>query len=369
MGRSIPLVNLKPCLDACRPQWERRLAETIEGGSFILGEQVAAFEREFAAFCGAPFAVGVGSGSGALEISLRLAGIRRREQEVITSPLTAPFTAQAILAAGATPVFSDIDPETLLLDPRRAAEKISPRTAAILPVHLYGQACSLELLAELARDADAVLLQDACQAHGAVYDGRSLSAFSGFVAYSFYPTKNLGCLGDGGALVLNDSEHDRLARLLRDGGRAPGHVSLLPALHSRLDEIQAALLRVFLERLGEWNCERQRIAAVYDRELAELPPEWVRPVGRNPRSTHVRHLYVVRVQRREELAAYLASAGIGTGVHYPVPLHRQPAFQRDDRCPEAERACAEILSLPLWPYMPEQDVRFVASRLWKFYLG
>jgi dTDP-3-amino-3,4,6-trideoxy-alpha-D-glucose transaminase len=369
MGRSIPLVNLRPCLDHCRSQWESRLAETINRAWFILGEEVAAFEREFAAFCGAPFAVGVGSGTGALEIALRLSGITRREQEVITSPLTAPFTAQAILAAGATPVFADVDPDTLLLDPARVAEALSPRTAAILPVHLYGQACELEALAALATRAGAVLLQDACQAHGARYDSKFLQAFSPLVAYSFYPTKNLPCLGDGGALVLGEAEHDRLARLLRDGGRAPGHFSLLPALNSRLDEIQAALLRVFLTQLPEWTRERQRVAEIYDRELSGIPPDWLRPVGRARRSTHVRHLYVVRAQRREELIAHLATQGIGTGIHYPAPLHRHPAFARPDPCPQAERACAEVLSLPLWPYMSEEDARLVTSQIWKFYLG
>lgn len=330
---------------------------------------MGAFEREFAAFCGAPFAVGVGSGTGALEIALRLSGVTRRNQEVITSPLTAPFTAQAILAAGATPVFADIDPETLLIDPRSVSERISPRTAAILPVHLYGQACALEALGKLAAGSGAVMIQDACQAHGALYDGRPLSAYSSLAAYSFYPTKNLGCLGDGGALVAGDAEQDRLARLLRDGGRAPGHVSLMPALNSRLDEVQAALLRVFLDHLPEWNRQRKRLAEIYDRELSGLPPDWLRPVGRDPRSSHVMHLYVVRAQRRDQLMAHLAAQGIGTGVHYPVPLHRQPAFQREDACPVAERAVEEICSLPLWPFLAEDDVRFVARQIWKFYLG
>jgi len=350
---------LRPALESCRSEWQERLAGTIDRAWFILGEEVAAFEREFASFCGAPYAVGVGNGTAALDVALRIAGIAR-DQEVITTPLTAPFTAQAILAAGATPVFADVDAETLLLDPRRVAERITAKTAAILPVHLYGQACDLEELSRFGLP----LIQDACQAHGALYDGRPLAAFSPFVAYSFYPTKNLPCLGDGGALLAGGADQDRLARLLRDGARAPGHVSLMPALNSRLDEIQAALLRVFLQRLPEWNDERRRLAALYDQELAGL--DSVRPVGRNPRSSHVWHLYVVRVQERDRLREFLRGQGVETGIHYPVPLHQQPAFRSQDRCAVAEQAVGEILSLPLWPFLPEDDARFVAAQIRRF---
>ncbi len=350
---------MRPALESCRSEWQERLAGTIDRAWFILGEEVAAFEREFASFCGAPYAVGVGNGTAALDVALRIAGIAR-DQEVITTPLTAPFTAQAILAAGATPVFADVDAETLLLDPRRVAERITAKTAAILPVHLYGQACDLEELSRFGLP----LIQDACQAHGALYDGRPLAAFSPFVAYSFYPTKNLPCLGDGGALLAGGADQDRLARLLRDGARAPGHVSLMPALNSRLDEIQAALLRVFLQRLPEWNDERRRLAALYDQELAGL--DSVRPVGRNPRSSHVWHLYVVRVQERDRLREFLRGQGVETGIHYPVPLHQQPAFRSQDRCAVAEQAVGEILSLPLWPFLPEDDARFVAAQIRRF---
>ncbi len=368
MARSVPLVNLKASLDSCRGEWQAALAEAIDRGWFILGQEVAAFEAEFAAFCQAPFVVGVGSGTAAIEIALRLSDITRREQQVITSPLTAPFTGQAILAAGATPVFADVDPETLLLDPGSVEQRLSPQTAALLPVHLYGQACDLEAFSALARRAEAVLIQDACQAHGALYDGRPLAAWSSLTAYSFYPTKNLPCLGDGGALATGDAVQDRLARLLRDGARAPGHVSQRQALNSRLDEIQAALLRVFLRHLPDWNAARRRLAAVYDQELAGIPAEWLRPVGRDPRAGHVMHLYVVRAQRRQALIEHLAQQGIGTGIHYPVPLNRQPAFPATD-CPVAERAASEVLSLPLWPQLAEDDARHVARQVWKFYLG
>jgi dTDP-3-amino-3,4,6-trideoxy-alpha-D-glucose transaminase len=359
----VPLTNLKPALDACRAEWQSALLQTIDRAWFILGEEVAAFEREFAVFCHAPHAVGVANGTQALEIALRLSNITHPGQEVITSALTAPFTAQAILAAGATPVFADINPDTLLLDPRSVESRVSPRTAAIIPVHLYGQVCDVEAIGALADRTGAVLIHDACQAHGMAYDHRGPAAFS------FYPTKNLGSLGDGGALVLSNADHDRLARLLRDGARAPGHVSTQQALNSRLDEIQACLLRVFLRHLPDWTAQRQRLAAVYDKELSGLPPEWLRPVGRHPGSTHVRHLYVIRARHRDELIQHLQANGIGTGIHYPVPLHRQPAFPNTNACPVADQACGEILSLPLWPYLSEDDVRFVCRQIWKFYLG
>lgn len=360
---------MRPALDSCRREWQESLAKAIDRAWFILGEEVAAFEREFAAYGGSPFAVGVGNGTAALEIALRLSGVTRPDQEVITSALTASFTAHAIIGAGAQPVFADVREDTLLLDAASVAQKITPRTAAIVPVHLYGQTCEMEALRELASKCGAALIQDACQAHGATYGGRPLSAYSPLVAYSFYPTKNLPCLGDGGALLVGEAEQDRLARLLRDGGRAPNHVSLMPALNSRLDEIQAALLRVFLRHLPEWNAERKRIAAVYNRELAGMPEDWVRPLGRTPRGSHVMHLYVIRARRRDELMQFLAGEGIGTGIHYAAPLNRQPAFQSEDSCPVAERAAGEICSLPLWPFLSEEDARFVARQIWKFYMG
>lgn len=331
---------------------------------FILGEQVAAFESEFASAMGARFAVGVGTGTAALELCLRQAGVTG---EVLTTPLTAPFTGLAILAAGTRPRFADVDPETLLLDPEDAGNRTTRQTAAILPVHLYGQVCDLKRLLAVAKSRRAPLVQDACQAHGARYQGRPLTDFSPYVAYSFYPTKNLGCLGDGGAVTTNHGAVAARIRLLRDGGRVAGHVSRYAGINSRLDEMQACYLRAFLPRLNEWNLYRARIAGLYDEALAGCGG--VRPV-RGARET-VHHLYVIRARRRDRLREYLAGHGILTGVHYPVPLHLQPAFsvrglKRGD-LPHAEKACREILSLPLWPYLPETDALQVAERIQAFY--
>jgi dTDP-3-amino-3,4,6-trideoxy-alpha-D-glucose transaminase len=366
-GPTIPMVNLRSCLQMTAPEWQRSLCSVFQRMQFIGGAELAAFEREFAAEIGASHAVGVGAGTAAIELCLRAAGITRADQHVITPALTSPFTALAIRAAGATPVFADIDPDRLLLDTNDVARRITPATAAVLPVHLYGQPCDLDRLSALARDAKVAVVQDACQAHGARFRGRPLTHFSPLVAYSFYPTKNLGCLGDGGAVVTRSLALAKRLRMLRDGGRRNDQVSRIPAINSRLDEIQACFLRAFLPRLPEWNADRARLASLYDEALAGCSA--VQPVARSADS--VNHLYVIRAARRERLRAYLAQNGITSAVHYSVPLHLQPAFRdcglQRGALPQAERASREIVSLPLWPYMPESAVGAVAKTIRQFY--
>ncbi|MGC8794621.1 MAG: DegT/DnrJ/EryC1/StrS family aminotransferase [Bryobacteraceae bacterium] len=362
----IPFVDLRPAIEEAAPLWRAHLEEMFARSQFILGEQVAAFEREFAQAMGARYAAGVGSGTAALELCLREAGITDRRMEVITTPLTAPFTALAILAAGATPRFADVDPATLLLDPVSAGERATRRTAALMPVHLYGRPCDLDSFRRLARRLGAVLIQDACQAHGARHRGRPLTHYSPYVAYSFYPTKNLGALGDAGAVVTDRARVHGRVLLLRDGGRAGGHVSRLPGINSRLDEMQACYLRALLAHLPEWNRRRERLAALYDEALRDCPG-----ITLLDRADSVHHLYVIRVRGREKLRRHLASHGIATAIHYPVPLHLQPAFRdcgagRGD-LPVAERACREILSLPLYPHLPESAVQEIAGRIRDFY--
>lgn len=362
----IPFVDLKPAIEEARPLWEARLAEMFRRGRFILGEQAAAFEADFARAMGARYAVGTGTGTAALELCLREAGVTERRMEVLTTPLTAPFTGLAILAAGATPRFADVEPDTLLLDPDDAARRLTRRTAALLPVHLYGRPCELDRWRHLARQAGTVLVQDACQAHGALYGRRPLAAWSPYVAYSFYPTKNLGALGDGGAVVTDSARIRRRLAMLRDGGRAGGHVSRLAGINSRLDEMQACYLRAFLAHLEEWNRRRARLAALYDEALRDCPG-----VRLLDRTGSVHHLYVIRARGRERLRRHLAEHGIATAVHYPVPLHLQPAFRecglRRGDLPVAERACREILSLPLYPHLPEAAVEEVAGRIRDFF--
>ena len=363
----IPMVDLRSLLAATEPAWRANLERLFDRMQFVLAEQVAAFEQELASAWGASFAVAVGSGTAALELSLRAAGLGESGAEVLLPALTSPFSAQAVLAAGCRPRFADVDPDRLLLDAADVETRIRKRTAALLPVHLYGQACPMAALAKIARRHGLRLLQDACQAHAARSGGRPLSRFSPAVAYSFYPTKNLPCLGDGGAVLTDSRAVAERLRRMRDGGRRNDQVSRVRALNSRLDEMQACYLRAFLPKLAEWNAHRARLAALYDQAFAGCPG--VRPVNRGDAS--VCHLYVVRALRREGLRRRLSEQGVMTGVHYPVPLHLQPAFagagmKRGD-LPVAERACREIVSLPLYPYMPESAVEYVAEKVREFY--
>jgi dTDP-3-amino-3,4,6-trideoxy-alpha-D-glucose transaminase len=357
------MFNIAPQLAATETAWKANLARLFERMHFISGEQLQAFEQEFAGAMGAKFAVGVGTGTAAIEICLRAAGLGGSGREVIVPALTSLFTAQAIVAAGCVPRIADVDPETLLLDVGEVERLLGKKTGAILPVHLYGHVCDLPRLAKLARQARVALVQDACQAHGARYAGHALTDFSPYVAYSFYPTKNLGGLGDGGAIVSNGAGAVDKMRLLRDGGRRNDQMSRIAAINSRLDEMQCCYLRAFLSHLVEWTARRARLAALYDERLKELKK--VRPVPRGEGS--VDHLYVVRVRERDKLREHLTRQGVMTAVHYPIPLHRQPAFRAAFRgkakLPHAEKACREILSLPLWPYLEEAQVREVVEAL------
>ncbi len=346
----IPQANLQPVLRATAREWRANLKRVIGRAHFILGDELRAFEEEFAAKMGARFAIGVSSGSAAIELSLREAGIRG---EVLTTALTAPFTAVAIKAAGCTPRFCDVHPETLQMDAADAARSVTAKTRAIVPVHLYGQPCDMRAIKKIGLP----VIQDACQAHGAPLH------FSTPVAYSFYPTKNLGALGDGGAIVTNSASIAKRLRMLRDGGRDGDQLAHIEGINARLDEMQCCFLRAFLPHLKEWNGHRAKIAAIYDDVLGDC--SGLTLVRRTAES--VNHLYVVRAQRRDALKASLASQGIGSAIHYPVPLHHHPAFAQKISLPHVERAVTEILSLPLWPYMKESDAHKVARTVEKFY--
>jgi dTDP-4-amino-4,6-dideoxygalactose transaminase len=350
------MVNLAPMLSASRASFTANLKCLFAAGQFILGEQVAEFEREFAAASGARYAVAVGSGTAAIELCLRAAGLGNSGAEVLVPALTSPFTAQAVLAAGCKLRLADVDAEHLLLDPSR----IGKVTRAIVPVHLYGQPYDCAQLPH-----GPLVVQDACQAHGAA----RFTADSPLAAFSFYPTKNLPCLGDGGAAITNSKRLADALHLLRDGGRRGDQVSRIGAVHSRLDEMQACYLRAFLPRLAAWNAERSRIAASYDSMLAGC--HGVRPLAR--RAGSVCHLYVIRAKRRASLIRFLKERGVATGIHYSVPLHLQPAFRqfgpKRGGLPVAESACREIVSLPLWPGMGSAITEEVAAHVREFYGG
>jgi len=357
----IPFMSLVPREDA--PAVRSAIDRVIERGWFVLGPEVEAFEREFAAASGADHAIGVGNGTDALALILRALGISAGD-EVITTPLSAAYSALAIMMAGARPVFADIDPARLTIDPERIADAIGPRTRAILPVHLYGQPADMAAIAAVAARHRLAIVEDCCQAHLATAAGRPVGSFGAAGAFSFYPTKNLGALGDGGAIVTNDRAlADRLRRL-RNGGQTDRYHHLEAGINSRLDEMQAAILRARLPFLQAWTGRRRALAARYRTALAGGPIDAV--PEQDP--GHVYHLFVVRTRARANLQAHLAARGIETLIHYPVPIPRQPALAgtnpRD--CPIAAHACDEILSLPLNPALRDADLDTIAEAVHAF---
>jgi len=333
------------------------IARVTARGWYILGPEVDAFESEFAAASGSQCAVGTGNGTDAISLLLRAAGIGP-EDEVIVPAITAAYTALAVIAAGAKPVIVDVDEETLTMDPAACAAAITSRTRAIVPVHLYGQAADMSALTAVAARQHLAIIEDCCQAHLATWRGTPVGTFGVGGAFSFYPTKNLGALGDGGAAITNDAAvADRLKRL-RNGGQTDRYVHAEAGINSRLDEMQAAVLRARLPFLGEWTHRRREIALEYRRSLQA----GVRPiVERDP--GHVYHLFPVRSSVRQTMQSSLSAAGIETLVHYPMPLTDQPALApyRRHECPVAARATRELLSLPLHPFLSEHDVRMVVS--------
>jgi dTDP-4-amino-4,6-dideoxygalactose transaminase len=357
----IPFMSLVPRDDAAdvRAAIERVIAR----GWFVLGPEVEAFEQQFAAASGASYAVGVGTGTDALALILRALDIGAGD-EVITSPLSAAYSALAIMMAGARPVFADIDPGRLTIDPRRIEAAIGPKTRAILPVHLYGQAADMAAIEAIAAKHRLAIVEDCCQAHLATAGGRPVGTIGVAGAFSFYPTKNLGALGDGGAIVTNDRALAERLKRLRNGGQTDRYHHVEPGINSRLDDLQAAVLGARLPRLAGWTDRRRELAKRYRQRLAgsslEVPPEYD--------AGHVYHLFVVRHRARQELQAHLAARGVDTLIHYPVPIPQQRALAalNPADCPVASRVCAEILSLPLHPALTGDDVDSIAAAVQAF---
>jgi dTDP-3-amino-3,4,6-trideoxy-alpha-D-glucose transaminase len=356
----VPFMTLTPGDDAetIRDAMQRVVAR----GWFVLGPEVEHFEAEFAAAMSAPYAVGVGNGTDALALILRALGIGAGD-EVITTPLSAAYTALAIVMAGATPVFADIDPIRFTVDPGRIAAAIGPRTRALLPVHLYGQAADMAAIERLAATHNLAIVEDCCQAHLATAAGRPVGTIGVAGAFSFYPTKNLGGYGDGGAVVTRDRALAERVRRLRNGGQTDRYCHQELGLNSRLDELQAAVLRARLPHLQRWTSRRRDIAALYRTSLAGAPVDLPAECD----SGHVYHLFAVRAHDRHTLQASLASDGIETLVHYPVPIPRQPAFAAAAAAdyPCADQVCGDILSLPLNPRMTDGDVGAVVTAVRK----
>lgn len=361
MTERVPFMTLAPREDAAAIRGA--IDRVIDRGWFILGPELTAFEEEFAEASGARVAVGVGTGTDAIALALRALGIGPGD-EVITSPLSAAFSALAIAMAGATPVFADIDASRLTLDPNAAAAAVTSRTAAILPVHLYGQPADMPAFAALANRHSLALVEDACQAHLATSAAQPVGTFGAAGAFSFYPTKNLGALGDAGAAITNDVALADRIRRLRNGGQAARYDHKTFGVNSRLDEMQAAILRTRLRALREWTARRRELAARYRHGLAGASV--VVPAEHD--HGHVYHLFPVLVSDRPAFQRHMADAGIGTLVHYPIALPDQEAFRSSPAsdCPIARRVAAEVCSLPLHPFLSDVDADLViaAARGW-----
>jgi dTDP-3-amino-3,4,6-trideoxy-alpha-D-glucose transaminase len=361
MSGSVAFLTLTPGEDA--QDIRTAIDRVVARGWFVLGPELEAFEQEFAAAMGAPFAVGVGTGTDALMLALRAHGIGPGD-EVITSPLSAAYSALAIMMTGARPVFADIDPDRLTLDARAVDAAVTPRTRALLPVHLYGQPADMRSLMPIAERHRLLVVEDCCQAHLATCAGRPVGGFGAAAAYSFYPTKNLGALGDGGAITVANAETAARLKRLRNGGQTDRYQHAEFGVNTRLDEMQAAILRARLTWLPRWTEKRRALAAHYRRALDGGPV--VVPAEHD--AGHVYHLFPVLSRARAALQAHLKAQGIDTLIHYPLPITRQPALasERPAPCPVADRVCAEVLSLPLHPGMTPQAVDEVAAAVRTF---
>jgi len=351
---------------AHKAEIDAAIQKVLDKGWYILGEETSAFEAEFAAYIGVAHGIGVGNGTDALHVALAACSIGPGD-EVITVSHTAVATVVAIELCGATPVLVDIEPDYYTLDPLKLEAAISPRTKAVIPVHLYGQPADLTPILEIARKHGLKVIEDCAQAHGAVYHGRRVGAWGDIACFSFYPTKNLGALGDGGMVLTNDPALAERARLLREYGWAERYKSEISGWNSRLDEVQSAVLRIKLRHLDDDNAKRAGLAAVYDESLANTS---LVPPRQRSETTHVRHLYVVRSSRRDKLQMFLKEHGIGALIHYPVPVHLQPAYKHLIRngksMKETERAAGEVLSLPIYPELTGKEIAGISELIRSF---
>jgi dTDP-4-amino-4,6-dideoxygalactose transaminase len=358
---TIPFGELKSQFRSIEKEIRAAIDDVLESSWYIFGRNCRAFEEEFAAYVGARHAVGVGSGPEAIHLALRAIGVGPGD-EVITAANTCVPTAAGISASGASIVLVDPDPDTLTLDPSKLDAAITDRTRAIVPVHLYGHPCDMDGILAVATRRGVAVIEDCAQAHGTKYRGKRCGAFGTAAAFSFYPSKNLGACGDAGAVTTNDDSVAARVRSLRNYGEEKRYHHAVKGFNSRLDELQAAVLRVKLRHLDEWNQARRERAAEYRRMLAGssivLPFE-------APWAYHIYHLFVIRSSQRDDLAAHLASCGIGALLHYPIPIHLQEAYSdlglTRGTFPEAEKACGEVLSLPMYAEMPFSHVTRVAE--------
>ena len=359
--QNIPLVGLFDQYQTIKPEIDAAIENTITASAFIGGDEVRKFESEFALYCEAKACVGVGNGTDALYLTLKALGIGAGD-EVITVAHTFIATSEAISAAGARPVFVDIKEDTMLMDPALLEAAITPRTKAIVPVHLYGQPCEMDLIMEIAERHGLKVIEDAAQAHGARWRGRRVGSIGDAACFSFYPGKNLGAFGDAGAVVSNDEDLIERVRMFANHGRLEKYTHKLEGVNSRLDGLQAAILRVKLRHLDRWNEQRRSHADFY---LDTLTNGDIRPQTIHPDATPVWHLFVVRVSEREGFQQNLKREGVATGIHYPVPLHLQPAYEHANislgTLPVTEKASAEVVSLPMYPELTTAQLETIVN--------
>ena len=372
----VPVLDLSRQYASLRSELLEALTRVCDSQRYVLSDEGKKFEQEFASLCGVRDAVGCASGTDALWLALVVVGIRPGD-EVVTSPFSFFASASSIVRAGARPVFADVDPETLNLDPASVAQKLATANAlrrAIMPVHLYGQCADMDAINRIASAHQFAVVEDAAQAAGAEWDGRHTGGLGRAGAFSFYPTKNLSAFGDAGALTTDDPEVAEHARRLRNHGGKDRYYHDEVGANSRLDALQAAVLRVKMPHLPEWNEARRRRAQTYTRSLEAsglTRAGKIVPLKTSPKARHIYHQYVVRAQKRDELRAFLIEHGVGTEIYYPVPLHLQKCFAwlgyAQGDFPEAERAAAEVLALPMFPELREDEQQYVVECIADFY--
>ena len=364
---AIHFIDLKRQYLSIRDEIDKALFRVLREGQFILGEEVKEFEKEFAAYCRVPFGVGVNSGTDALHLTLTACNVGAGD-EVITAPNTAVPTVCAIQMAGAKPIFCDIEEDTLLMNPDLLNGLITTKTKAIIPVHLYGQLCNMDRIMKIANEHNLRIIEDACQAHGAAWHGKKAGNFGDAACYSFYPTKNLGAFGDGGIVVTKNERVAGKIKILRNYGQCDRYRNILGGVNSKLDEIQAAILRVKLPYLDKWNQRRREIADNFRRNVNN---NHIRHPLEKSGAKHALHLYVIRTENRDSLQHYLSNCGIETIIHYPLLIYHQQAYAHlnlpKGRCPIAEKAAEEVLSIPIYPELTDDEVKFIIESLntWK----
>lgn len=364
----IPIVDLKKQYESIKGEIDGAISEVVESCQFILGPKVEAFEADFATYCQSRYVLGVNSGTSALHLALLAAGVEAGD-EVITVSYTFVATAATICYIGAKPVFVDIDPLSCNIDPAKIEASITPKTKAIMPVHLYGSCADMDPILDIARRHNLIVIEDAAQAHGAEYKGRRAGSMGQLACFSFYPGKNLGAYGEGGAVVTSDERYVEPLRQLRDQGQSEKYYHTMIGYNYRMEAIQGAVLGVKLKYLDEWNAARRKHAAVYSRELAD---SGLRLLEEPTDTKSVYHIFPLFTPERDALREHLQRAGVSTGLHYPIPAHLQPAYRhlgyQEGDLPETERACKEVLSLPMYPELTREAASSIVDSVQQFCL-